>query len=150
MNKYIGIYFIFLLVNISNSFAQGISFRFQAGYNMHNMAQLKKMQMGLAESISDETGIPVKVVDDFPSFYNFQVQFLVTTPELFSTGMYIDYCSTGGRIHYKDYSGEYGFDQILTQMTIGGIIEKNLFGFAQAHYFSVIFKRFYIKKYLEK
>ncbi len=109
---------------------------------MQNMEQLKKMQKGLAESIREETGIPVEVVNDFPSFYNFQVQFLVTTPELFSTGLYFDFYSTGGRIHYEDYSGQYGFDQTITQMTIGGIIEKNFFRFAQVHFISVILKGF--------
>lgn len=134
---------------ISSVSAQRISIRFQAGYNLYKMDQLQNFQKGFTAEIRNEVGIPVKIVEDFPAFYNFQAQILIhQTPRLYM-GVFYDYSSTGGRIHYKDYSGEFGFDQIITQSTLGILAERNLLSAAQRNSVYTILKGFIILSNLE-
>ena len=140
--KYFYLFLLIFLAYSKHSIAGGISIRFQTGYNYYNMEQLHEMQKSVVNNIRNEVGIPVKIVESFPAYYSYQFQILFYLPKNFRLGGFFDYASTGGRVHYRDYSGKYSFDQIVTKKTLGTVAER-LFPHKDNHLgFSLILKGF--------
>ncbi|HEV8539022.1 MAG TPA: hypothetical protein VGR15_08915, partial [Bacteroidota bacterium] len=68
-------------------------------------------------------GIPAAITEAYPARVGFQAGFLVpvnsTATRDILIGGFLDYSSTGGRVHYADYSGEVRNDHILSAYSIG-------------------------------
>jgi len=129
---------ILLLASLSGiSTAQ--KFRFEAGYGFasNSMNDLKLAYDMILK------GLPVagKITDDFPSLPFESFAITAQLGEAFIFGLTGTHNTTGARISYKDFSGEYKFDSKLTSWTPGLRIGANLFkgkisvsGFADVAY----------------
>lgn len=123
----------FLVFGSYASYCQSsVTFFTTLDYNHYSMIELKKLQNELLNDIAS-SNIPAKIIDSYPSFYGFQTGFLIpyNTRELstLSVGGLFGYSSTGGRIHYQDYSGEIKADQTVRAISLGVLLEY------QRHYF---------------
>jgi hypothetical protein len=94
-------------------------------YDFYNMSDLKDLQ---SEFLSDLTiqGIDAQITESYPAHLGFQIGLLfLLNPsgdrDLWLGGSY-DYATTGGRVHYSDYSGEVKVDQVANAYTVSGII----------------------------
>ncbi len=75
------------------------------------MTQLKGLQ-----SLFNNTWIGTRTIDSFPAYYNYQIQAAYYFSPDFLAGVYTDYTSTGGRVDYKDYSGEMRNDMTVSRI----------------------------------
>mgnify|MGYP003580715743 CR=1 FL=1 len=113
-----------------------------AGYASFSMKDLKAYQR---EKLL-QFDLPMKVVDEFPPYLNYGANFTVNTKSgLFEA--FLGHTSTGGRIHYGDYSG-YASEELLAKMTYVGLMAATrlfkvksvgVYGGIQAlHYFNTL------------
>jgi hypothetical protein len=111
---------IFLALS-SNIFGQYVFLK--GTYNFFNMGKMEDLQDQLMAPYK-EINIPIEAVESFPARPGWQIGFLYTLPHdsNVALGAFFDYASTGGRIHYQDYSGEVRADQILNAYSFGGIL----------------------------
>ncbi|HEX6891053.1 MAG TPA: type IX secretion system membrane protein PorP/SprF, partial [Chryseolinea sp.] len=79
-------------------------------YGSFNMNDLKDLQSGQAKNISDSLHTSPKTVYDFPSYWGFRVSTSYVKNRN-SYSFYVGYNTTGGRIHYSDYSGVIKLDK---------------------------------------
>lgn len=109
------ILFLFISLTIN---AQISSFSYSIGSGSYSLDGVRNLQNVVQTSVS-QSGIPVKIVDDFPArFFNrfeFQHTFI---NNVFIGVSYYNY-STGGKIHYKDYSGEFSSVQKIKMNSYG-------------------------------
>jgi hypothetical protein len=94
-------------------------------YNFYNMGSLKDLQRELLSDLTTQ-GIDAKITESFPAHLGFQIGLLfLLNPsgdrDLWLGGFY-DYATTGGRVHYSDYSGEVGVDQVANAYSVGATI----------------------------
>ncbi len=94
---------------------QGNSIMAKVGYGSFAMKDMKKLQ----DSFMEEAIIPYKVTASFPSFLTFELQYVTELNDDFAIGGQLGYKSTGGRMHYGDYSGESYVNQELGAFSIG-------------------------------
>lgn len=107
---------IVLLSLISSSYAYGQSFLYvKTGLGTYQMSQLEAFQQELAEDMT----VPAKVVDKFPATMTYELGFEHGYGERMTSGGFFGYSSTGGRIHYRDYSGQVKIDQLLNNYSLG-------------------------------
>jgi hypothetical protein len=104
-----------------------ISLEVKTGYSSYAMNELSHT----LHYYQENSNLPLKVTNDYPVYLTFGGS-ITGKFERFEIG--VDYCyySTGARSHYKDYSGEAGFDQIAIAHAIGLfgkyiLFEKNAF-----------------------
>lgn len=118
-------YLLFLLIFgslTSVALGQTISVEGFAGYGTYGMHDLKNLlQVDL-----EEVELPIRITENFPPYVNGGFQIGVPY-DLFETGFRYGHYSTGGRAHYKDYSGEYGFDVTMNAHMIGGFTRMAIF-----------------------
>jgi len=90
--------------------AQDNTFAFRVGMGTYTMKIQKDYQ---DFHLENNTILSQKTVSYFPSFPSFgsNIDFKITNKSV--VGLHLDYMSTGGRVHYKDYSGEAVMDQLL-------------------------------------
>jgi len=129
---------ILLLAGFSSiSTAQKINFEAGYGFASYSMNDLK---LGYDMILKN---IPVngKITDDFPSPPFESVAITAQFGKAFIFGLTGTHNTTGARISYKDFSGEYKFDSKLTSWAPGLRIGANLFqgkisvsGFADVAY----------------
>lgn len=62
--------------------------------------------------------VPVVITDDFQPFFTFGGTAMIAFHR-WELGLDFNYLSAGGRAHYKDYSGETGFDILATARSVG-------------------------------
>jgi len=91
-------------------FAQDIKISGGIGYGEYDFNSLKKFQTSLIDYYSP---LPIKAVEQFSGYYNYGVSGELFWENLKAIGVDIQYCSTGGRNHLADYSGEYKLDMRL-------------------------------------
>jgi hypothetical protein len=120
------IYIIFTFMWIGRMNGQGnVSFFTLVSYNSFMMSDLRNEQEELQGEMA-LSNIPAKIVESFPPFYGFKGGFLISMQKgdtnTFSVGGVGEYTSTGGRVHYKDYSGEVRADEMASVVSIGGVI----------------------------
>lgn len=84
-------------------------------YNSYDMGQLAALQNQVAAG----SVVPAKVLQAFPNFFGTQVTLYINFKSSARLGFFWEYTSTGGRIHYKDYSGVLRIDQILSRNAYG-------------------------------
>lgn len=86
------------------------------------MRDLKDFQNELKPAVNF---VPIKTVESFPAWigYDFKVSRALNKIEL---GAFYSFNSTGGRLHYKDYSGQIKFDQLIKANSFGTFVSLNL------------------------
>jgi hypothetical protein len=87
----------------------------KAGYGPFAMKDMKKLQ----NSFMKEAFIPYKTTVSFPSFFTFELQYIIDVNDDVAFGCQLGYKSTGGRMHYGDYSGESYVNQELGAFSVG-------------------------------
>ncbi len=101
----------------------------KANYNFFTMKDMKDMQN---EFLTDMklSGINGSVTESYPAHPGFQIGFLFPVkkdPEDdILLGAFMDFASTGGRVHYSDYSGEIRYDQIASSFSLGALVHMNM------------------------
>ncbi len=104
--------------------SQTISVRVNSGIDFFNTPELKKFQ----DYLSNTWG-GAKTVQSFPPYYNFQAQVTYSFSSDLTAGLYTDYTSTAGRVDYTDYSGEFRYDETVSRISIGGLVEHQIYSF---------------------
>ena len=95
--------------------AQRNSIMFKTGYGSYRMKDMKELQ----DSFMEGAIIPYKTTAAFPSFLTFELQYIIELNEDMAFGAQFGYESTGGRLHYGDFSGESYVNQALDAFTFG-------------------------------
>ncbi len=96
----------------------GFGFELQIGYPTLNLDPLKETRDNGLTSFE----FPAKVTDDYPHLPYFQGELLYCS-KLFDLGLAFSFLTTGTRVHYSDYSGEYKFDNVISNYEYGLIIK---------------------------
>ena len=123
-------------------YGQTMSVGLMVGYGSFSMDDLKAYQQENL-LLSD---LPMKVVDEFPGYLLYRADFSLNTKKgLFEA--FIGHTSTGGRIHYADYSGYSSSDLLVRMNYLGVSASTRLFkissfdiyaGGRLLHYFSTV------------
>ncbi len=103
-----------LLLFLHSAYGQQPGIEFKSGYSTYAMNDLQK----LSAYQKSHSNIPLKITADFPPFVTFGTRIFVKFKQV-ETGIDYTYLSTGGRVHYRDYSGQIGFDQIAVAHAVG-------------------------------
>jgi len=113
--KYLFTY-LFATISFLDGNAQKTTVFFSSGFGSYQMSDLKELH----QNISSQVPIKLKVIDNFPSNWNFEGG--VSLP-LFqgkhNTGFFLNYQSTGSRSGIMDYSGYYKIDMLLNSIGLG-------------------------------
>ena len=75
---------------------------------------------------SKRFGIPFRTIHEFPNFPTFGGALGSRVSNTASIGLWGEYASTGGRLHYSDYSGHALLDQVLTSFQVGPYFQVRL------------------------
>lgn len=110
--------YIFLIVFVLASFSAKAQFTisYSAGYGTYEMDDMKKlMSNGFTGLNSKIPNIPFSLVSNFPGYvtHRADLSYLIGQQEFGVTGSFL---TTGGKIAYSDYSGEY-----IEKLTTNGI-----------------------------
>ena len=124
MRKFVLIIVLFFVMLTISGFGQNTQLRFKAGFGTYSMSELKSLQRATLNNLTANFDVPVTVVDNFPGQFQPQVQLVWPIGSDYHTGLIVDYASTGGRLHYSDYSGNIKVDHILSRYAVGWTIEK--------------------------
>lgn len=87
------------------------------GYATFRMSDLKDFQVQIRGSY----GVEMRQVETFPGYMNFSGNLLFGFKK-FYVGVLAGHTSTGGRLHYSDYSGSMTSDQLVRMNYIGHVI----------------------------
>jgi hypothetical protein len=109
------LFFLLLTFMTSLAYSQNLKFGTGITYGTYSMKGLKEFQR---ETLPALSFVPVKIVESFPATIGYDIHFSFSKGK-FMLGGYYSFASTGGRIHYKDYSGEIKFDQIVSGKSVG-------------------------------
>lgn len=104
MNRklFISIGFIFFFIN---SRAQDINVSLQTGYGFYSMRSLEL----ITDKSAKELPFNAKIISNYPAYHYYQPMIKLSKPN-FDFGFVYTFQTTGSRISYKDYSGEYRLD----------------------------------------
>jgi len=94
------------IVTVGQNCRVGVGF----GYGEYKQRSLKDFQNLLSK---EAWHLPVKAVEQFPDYYNYTISIEYEFKNRCSLGVCYLHCSTGGRNHLADYSGEYKLDMIV-------------------------------------
>lgn len=115
--------FIPLLFIISSVLAQeSNSLIFRVGMGTYSM----KTQKNFQEDYRRSSIIRHASVHSFPAFPTFGGSAGIKVSPSTSIGLWGEYSSTGGRLHYQDYSGYSVMDQVLSAFQIGPFMQTRL------------------------
>jgi len=115
--------FIPLLILITSVMAQeSNTLLFRVGFGTYSMKSQKQFQQDFLRS----SKIPFVNVHNFPAFPTFGGSLGIRVSPSASIGLWAEYASTGGRLHYKDYSGHAVLDQVLKTFQAGPFIQYNI------------------------
>jgi hypothetical protein len=123
LKKWLAAEVLLVLISSINIFPQAhISFSVTGTYNLFGMTDETGIQNQLLQQIHDQ-GIPAVATESFPAYYGMQFRIMFIFPDTseikYLLGPYLDVASTGGRIDYKDYSGEVKVDQLFSAYSLG-------------------------------
>jgi len=107
-------------------FSVGVS----AGYSGFAMKSLSDYQRERLKQFD----VPVKITDDFPAYLNLGLSFMISRPKVFYV-FYLGHTSTGGRIHYEDYSGYVSSEMVPKMTYLGAGIAGQIFKIKTTHVF---------------
>ncbi len=88
---------------------------FRVGMGSYSM----KSQRLFQNDFSKQLRIPFRKVHEFPNFPTFGGALGFRISDVASMGLWGEFSSTGGRLHYSDYSGHALLDQVLTSFQGG-------------------------------
>ncbi|MBK7228122.1 MAG: hypothetical protein IPH97_04475 [Ignavibacteriales bacterium] len=92
--------------------------RIKGGYGSYSMYDMENIQNFIVSAYKQQN-IKASTVDQFPSFWNFELQFSRNLfNSIYITGS-MGFSSTGGRVHYRDFSGEVKLDQLVKANSFG-------------------------------
>ncbi len=112
--------FLIIIIASANLFAQsGLSVGVRTSYNWFNQKEMKGLLHNSSKEISAETGVDAKVTDNFPDFAGLGLSLNYSFSETFEAGLFLDYSSTGGRVHYSDYSGSVSDEYNISSYSVG-------------------------------
>ncbi|MBX2946794.1 MAG: hypothetical protein KF725_13245 [Cyclobacteriaceae bacterium] len=105
-----------------------------------------KTQREFQEGFMQSTDIPLKPVHTFPAYLTFGGEVAFKAFDQSAVGLWLDYTSTGGTLHYKDYSGYARMDQLLKCVQTGVFYQwqvntSNMWPFFITSHFSAIFSK---------
>ena len=87
----------------------------KASLGTYHMQALEAFQQEIAKDLF----VPAEVVNSFPATVGYEVGLMHQYDDRQAYGGYFSYRSTGGRIHYADYSGQVKIDQLLSSYSLG-------------------------------
>lgn len=87
---------------------------FSTGLAGFNMQEMKKHQSELQAQFPTD----VKIMESFPAFLFYELSVTGKVRDRWRIGGAIGFTSTGGRMHYRDYSGEIECNQFTTAWMI--------------------------------
>lgn len=85
------------------------------GFGTFRMASLKELQ----QTIIRQTGVNAKAIDAFGPYFQFGFGLVQDLDENTRAGLFAEHGSTGGRVAYEDYSGEFTFDTPVSYNALG-------------------------------
>jgi hypothetical protein len=97
-----------------NTLAQ-IKFELDYGFGKYAMKDLKSFNQGILETLP----VKAQVTDNFPVTSYWKAGVLPYSYKFLSLGLTGVYNTTGSRIDYVDFSGEYKLDQVLSSRGFG-------------------------------
>ena len=151
---------IIIIISTINSIAfcqHSVTFFGTISYNSYAMGDLEGIQNELLNDIRT-SNIPAEITESFPPYYGYKFGFIIpvsdTAGSTFSIGGFVEHASTGGRIHYQDYSGEFRVDESAVETSIGSLIDyqtniSELFNIGLNFAVSLTFSSFSITSYLQ-
>lgn len=92
------------------------------GYGMYAMTEMKSFQADLPLQVE----YPMRITESFPGYVYYEGSLMIPFADKFFCSATFGYGSTGGRIHYGDYSGEFRFDQLLNYISAGTSIGHSM------------------------
>jgi hypothetical protein len=136
-----------LLVWLGSSlFAQPMKIEAGAGLGTYSMKDLKQLNNLVLEDLPVEA----KITDDFPATLSWRAGIIPFSYKAASFGMTGSYQSTGSRINYIDYSGEYKLDQVISSYDLSLLIRFKLkesrLNLYETNYLSYAFTRLKISE----
>jgi hypothetical protein len=117
MKKYISLLILYLIIAF-NANAQ-FSASYSLSYGNYKMDDMKDFLNNMTKAIEYQlSGIPVAVVDNFPGYiiHNLDLSYNIKRHEIGFRGTYM---TTGGKIAYSDYTGEYSETLLLNGFRLG-------------------------------
>lgn len=126
------IYLILIFLFVNGNYAQNqFSFRAGVGYSDNNLTDLRHFISDINNEYN-QNKVPTKILDNFPAYFSFHFNALYNIESRdfggMAIGLNIRYFSSGARVHYKDYSGEAGFDALIDRISYGLLFEKKIIG----------------------
>src|SRR5688500_12260694 len=96
---------IFILIIPCFSAIAQKSATLRMGYGTYTMNEMKSFQVDLQK----QSEYPMRIIESFPAFVYYEGSLTFPLGNNFICAPNFSYGSTGGRIHYGDYSGELRF-----------------------------------------
>jgi hypothetical protein len=81
-----------------------------AGYGLYQQSDLKKIN----ENVKSQLNFETELINNFPPTFFGGIHFLYKLNPWIYIGLNYQFHTTGSRLGFKDYSGSYTFDQILS------------------------------------
>lgn len=118
MKKYISLVFIALIVTITAN-AQ-VKASYSIGYGDYVMSDMNEILDASLRSIQSQLPAGVRITDNFPGYitHNIDASYQIKRHEFGLKGTYM---TTGGKIAYSDYSGEYYEKLTLNGYRVGAM-----------------------------
>jgi len=116
-----GLFFVLALTYCASN-AQSNSILFKVGVGTYSMKTQKKFQ----DEFQQQSGLPLEIVHRFPPYFSFGAELGFKITDRSVAGVWYDFTSTGGRLHYKDYSATTRMDQVLKCSQIGMFFQTRI------------------------
>ncbi|MCJ8166753.1 hypothetical protein MKJ04_18040 [Pontibacter sp. E15-1] len=111
--------FVLLLPLVFDAAAQsGVYLELRAGAGTFGMKSMKELQQQAVHT----SGIDAKTTDTFGPYVQFGANVLKDLNENTRAGIFVEHGSTGGRVSYRDYSGEILIDDLMSYNAVGGML----------------------------
>jgi hypothetical protein len=110
---------------VANAQQLPIQLRIYGGIETNTFSDIKEWQSEQRQ-IMRGLGMPVEIVERFPVYYGVRGEAVIPVQTSTRVGLGFGYGSTGGRLHYSDYSGEVYFDQVASRKYAGLILEQRV------------------------
>lgn len=98
-------------IPVSGQFRTSLS----VGYGTYRMSNLKAFQKELLADFPEDS----RITEDFPGYLYYDLTIAQPLSDQLRMGISATYGSTGGRLSYKDYSGEVTGNQLVRYLGVG-------------------------------
>ena len=129
MKRHTAIRYILLLSVFGSStsamaqLVSGASVRVRVGLEHYGLQDIRKWQEQEQGTLRG-LGVPAEITDAFPAYPGLRVDVATQLPNGHRLGLSAGYNSTGGRVHYADYSGEVRTDWVVARRSVGLFLEQ--------------------------